>query len=160
MAIWRNTDDADVIKFLKLFTDLDLSEIEKLSKLEGKELNEAKILLANEATAMCHSKEAAENAHQTAIKTFEQLSIGDNLPEYLVKLSEYDAIPLFKLLNICGLCQSGGDAKRLIKGRGVRINNEIVEDEALVLSQDYMRLNSKIKLSAGQKKHIVIVFAD
>jgi tyrosyl-tRNA synthetase len=153
---WRNTEDANVEKFLKLFTDLPLDQITELSKLEGQYINEAKVALADEATKLCHSKEAADLAKATAQKTFEKKSIGDNLPEYYVNLQELeDGYPLCKLLTQSGFAQSKSAARKLIQGRGARINNEVIED--INYNITLKNFNDKfMKLSSGKKNHMII----
>lgn len=154
---WRNTEDGDVERFLKLFTDLPLSEIEMLSKLEGQAINEAKIVLANVATTMCHGRVAADEAHKTAIETFERGSAGADLPVYEVSTAELaEGIPAFKLFSMCGLCESGSAARRLIAGKGAKLNNETVPNEMHLITQSDITSEGYIKLSAGQKKHMLV----
>lgn len=154
---WRNTEDADVGRFLLMFTELPISEIEKLKKLQGQEINEAKVILANEATTLCHGKDAAIAAFETAKKTFEQGGTGDDLPVYTIAASILNAgVPAFKLFADSGLCESGGAARRLIKGRGARVNNNVIDDENLKIDSSYIQ-DGKIKLSFGQKKHLLVV---
>lgn len=153
---WRNTEDNDVTRFLLMFTDLPKSEIDKLSKLQGQEINDAKVILANEATKLCHGEEAAINAHQTAIKTFEQGNAGGDLPIYNISRADLDSgIPAFKLFADSGLCESGGAARRLIKGRGAKINNKVIEDENLKVDSTLLE-DGQLKLSFGQKKHLLV----
>lgn len=141
---WRNTDDRDVGRFLRLFTDLPLDEIARLETLEGAEINEAKKILATEATAMCRGRDAAEAAAETARKTFEEGASGDALPSMAVA----GDIALVDALVGLGLCASKGEARRLIKGGGARVDGEKVEDEALVVS-----VNAPVRVSAGRKHH-------
>lgn len=153
---WRNTDDADVENFLKLFTELPIDEISRLSKLEGKELNQAKIVLANEATTLCHGRDSAVNAEETARKTFEQGLVGGDLPTFDVALSEIEAgVPAYKLFHMVGLCDSLGAAKRLIQGKGGKVNNKQIDDEHMLISSSFIE-DGQIKLSSGQKKHLLI----
>ncbi len=153
---WRNTEDADVVKFLKLFTELPLDEINELSKLTGKEINNAKIILADEATKLCHGIEASINAKSTAQKTFEDNSVGDNLPKFKITLNEInDDLPLFKLLVLSGLCESNGAARKLIQGSGARVNNNVINDINYMIQQNDFHDN-KLKLSAGKKKHVLV----
>jgi tyrosyl-tRNA synthetase len=155
---WRNVEDADVVKFLKLFTELPLDEINELSKLTGKDINNAKIILADEATKLCHGIEASVNAKSTAQKTFEDNSVGDNLPKFKITLNEInDDLPLFKLLVLSGLCESNGAARKLIQGNGARINNNVINDINYMIQQNDFHDN-KLKLSAGKKKHILVQF--
>ncbi|MFK7760573.1 MAG: tyrosine--tRNA ligase [Candidatus Midichloriaceae bacterium] len=153
---WRNTEDADVVKFLKLFTELPINKIDKLSKLTGKEINNAKIILADEATKLCHGIEASINAKSTAQKTFEDNSVGDNLPKFKITLTEINiGLPLFKLLVLSGLCESNGAARKLIQGNGARVNNNVINDINYMIQQNDFHDN-KLKLSAGKKKHLLI----
>src|SRR4051794_9642223 len=126
---WRNTDDRDVGKRLRLFTDLPLDEIERLEKLEGADINQAKIVLANAATAMCRGPEAAHAAAETARKTFEEGSAGADLPTLAVSGS----IALVDALVGLGFCASKGEARRLIAGGGARLDGEKVADEAYTI---------------------------
>ncbi len=152
---WRNTEDGDVQRFLKLFTELPLSEIEQLSKLQGKDINDAKVVLANEATKLCHSEIAAKAAHATALKTFEDGDAGDSLPVFTLKAEEIKAgIPAFKLFHMSGLCESLSAARRLIAGKGARVNNTIINEQDLI--NESLLVNGHIKLSSGQKKHLLV----
>lgn len=157
---WRNTEDADVVKFLKLFTELPMDEIARLEKLKGSEINEAKKILAFETTKMCHGEKAAQDAAETARKAFEEGASADGLPSITVaraKLAE--GIPAFALFKDAGLAASGGEARRLIAGGGARINDEKVEnDQRIVTLQD---LNGdSIKLSAGKKKFALVIISN
>ena len=153
---WRNTEDGDVGLFLKMFTELPLSEISRLEKLQGQEINEAKIILANEATALCHGKEAAESAYNTSVKTFSEGNSDNNLPSFEIKSADlHNGITAYKLFALSGICESGGAAKRLIKGGGGKVNNTPITDENTVISlNDFV--NKQIKISAGKKKHLLI----
>jgi tyrosyl-tRNA synthetase len=141
---WRNTDDRDVGRFLRLFTDLPLDEIARLETLEGAEINEAKKILATEATAMCRGSAAADAAAETARKTFEEGSAGDALPTLAVsgEISVVDA-----LVGL-GFAASKGEARRLIKGGGARIDGEKVSDEAANVT-----VTAQVRVSAGKKHH-------
>jgi tyrosyl-tRNA synthetase len=153
---WRNTDDADVTKFLKLFTEVPLSDIDQLSKLSGREINDAKVLLANEITALCHGKEAAEAAYKTALSTFMDKDMGEDLPAYVIPRVELgEGLPMFKLLANLGVVESGGAARRLIQGGGVRLNNQVVVDEMLIIDSERLLANG-IKVSLGKKNHMII----
>jgi tyrosyl-tRNA synthetase len=153
---WRNTEDADVVRFLKMFTELPLSEIEKLGALKDKEINEAKIILANEATALCHGKEAALEAYETAKKTFEEGSAGGDLPVVEIDNSQVNAgMAVFKLFTLAGLCTSSGEAKRLIQGGGAKLNNQTITDEMQILKRDDFKDNN-LKLSMGKKRHAIV----
>lgn len=154
---WRNTEDRDVGRFLKLFTELPIDEIKKLESLKDAEINEAKIVLANEATRICHGETAAIEAEQTAKKTFEEGSFGDDLPMVEITESELQSgIPAYKALQLSGLAESGGAAKRLIKGGGGRVNDVQFKDENQLVSLDDINNEGIIKLSAGKKKHALI----
>ena len=150
---WRNTTDADVGRFLKLYTELPVDECERLGALAGSEVNAAKIILANEVTTLCHGAEAAAAAEATAREVFEKGGIGDDLPTLTV--SE-DDLPLSIVQAIvrAGLAKSGKDAKRLIAENGARINDEPLNDAGLVLNAD--ALASPVKLSAGKKRHALV----
>ncbi len=153
---WRNTEDPDVGKFLRLFTELDLAEIERLETLEGRELNEAKKILATSATALCHGEAAAGEAAGTAQKTFEQGALGDGLHAIEVAGSELDAgIPAFRLFVRAGLAKSNGEARKLIKGGGGRINGQQITDETRMLTAGDLT-GGVIKLSAGKKRHALV----
>ncbi|MEO5939213.1 MAG: tyrosine--tRNA ligase [Sphingomonas sp.] len=142
---WRNTDDRDVGNRLRIFTDLPLDEIERLEKFEGAEINQAKIALANAATAMCRGPAAAELAAETARKTFEEGSGGDALPTFAVSGS----VGIVDALIGLGFCTSKGEARRLIAGGGARVDGEKVVDETLTID---MRGNP-VRVSAGKKHH-------
>jgi tyrosyl-tRNA synthetase len=148
---WRNTQDADVGKFLRLFTDLPLSEIERLSCFEGSAINDAKIVLANEATKLCHGQEAADAAAETARRTFEEGSAGEDLPAFKV---DGDGISIIDALLSLGLTSSKGEARRLIAGGGARIDGIAVNDENTYITTNF----DPIKISAGKKKHGIISF--
>ncbi len=154
---WRNTEDDDVARFLRIFTDLPDDEIGRLQSLQGSEINEAKKILATEATAMCHGRKAAEEAAETARRTFEEGAAGEALPTLDLDRSELDAgIPLFDLMRRSGLAKSGGEARRLIKGGGGRINDAVAADEMHTVTPDDLGPDDTIKLSAGKKRHALI----
>ncbi|MFZ1416273.1 MAG: tyrosine--tRNA ligase [Defluviicoccus sp.] len=154
---WRNSDDADVGRFLRLFTDLDLEAIARLERLEGQELNEAKIVLANEATRLCHGSEAAAAAAETAHRTFAAGGIGDDLPVFEVGRAELAAgIPAFELFRRAGLAASNSEARRLIKGGGARLNNAPLADETRIITAEDAGPEGFIKLSAGKKRHALV----
>jgi len=153
---WRNTEDGDVARFLKLFTVLPLSEIAKLEALQGAEINEAKKVLAFEATALLHGREAAEHAAETARRTFEQGEAAEGLPTHAIDGAKLEAgLPLFAALAETGLAASGGEGRRLIKGGGARVNDEAVTDEQRKLTPADLR-DGAIKLSAGKKRHVLV----
>ena len=154
---WRNTEDADVIKFLKLFTDLPLSEIDKLQKVRGVEFNEVKKLLATEATSLCHGANAAVEAAETAKQTFEDGGHGKALPKRIISNTELQkGISVFTLFKIAGLANSNGEARRLIKGGGGRINDTKIADETQTVNHDDLDKDGIIKLSAGKKRHVIL----
>jgi tyrosyl-tRNA synthetase len=154
---WRNTHDDDVGRFLRLFTDLPLDEIARLEKLEGAEMNDAKKILANEATALCHSAAEAEAAAETARRTFEEGTIGEDLPSMDIPKAEIDAgIPLYELMRRLELAASNGEARRLIKGGGARLNDDRVGDEKAVVTLADVNTDGVIKLSAGRKRHALV----
>jgi tyrosyl-tRNA synthetase len=149
---WRNTEDADVGRFLKLFTDLPLAEIARLEALEGAEINQAKIVLATEATALAHGRAAAEEAAETARRTFAEGESAEGLPSIGLPAAELAAgLPAFALFVRAGLAASNGEARRLIRGGGARLNDVVIADEAQVISGDAV-----LKLSAGKKQHVLV----
>ena len=153
---WRNTEDGDVARFLRLFTDLALGEIARLAALGGAEVNEAKKVLATAATALAHGQAAAEQASETARTTFEGGGTAQSLPTYAVPGAGLSAgIPLFRLLAECGLVASLGEARRLIRGGGARVNDLTITDEAATIGPADMH-DGAIKLSAGRKQHRLI----
>jgi tyrosyl-tRNA synthetase len=155
---WRNTEDADVGRFLRLFTELSLKEIEKLEKLKDAEINEAKKILATEATKLLHGAHGARQAAETAKKTFEQGGIGADIPTFDVnKIELGKGIAAYELFRLAGLADSGGEAKRLIRGGGARINDKKVDDENDRIDQTSFGKSSEIKLSAGKKKHVLVL---
>ena len=149
---WRNTEDADVVKFLKLFTTLPLAEIAKLAALGGAEINEAKKVLANEATALVHGRATAEAAAETARKTFEEGAAAEGLPSVPVQLP----MGVLQALMAAGLCSSNGDAKRNIAGGAVKVNDAAVSDDKLMLEVAMLNADGAIKLSLGKKKHVLL----
>ena len=153
---WRNVEDADVERFLKIYTDLSPSDIDEISRMKGKDINKAKILLANEATKLCHGESAAVEAESTAKKTFGEGNVGDALPTtYLSKDQLESGIKLISLLVVSGLCASNGAARRLIEGNGCRINNMVQHDGSLVIDSSLFS-DGMMKLSAGKKKHAIV----
>ena len=151
---WRNTDDRDVIRFLKMFTDLTLK---KIDEIKNKNINELKILLANEATAMLHGKPAAKKAGLTAKKTFESGSIGEDLPTIKINRREIEnGINIIELVIKSNLLTSKSEVRRTMKNRGIKVNNEIIEDQNLqILLNDFKNQNF-LKLSLGKKKHVIV----
>jgi tyrosyl-tRNA synthetase len=155
---WRNTTDADVGRFLKLYTELPVEECDRLGALAGSEINEAKIVLANAVTALCHGAEAATAAEATAREVFEKGGIGDDLPTLDLSRDEIgDGISVVQLIVRSGLAKSGKEAKRLIAEQGARIDDALLTDAGLML--DAAALSSPVKLSAGKKRHALVQMA-
>ncbi|MBY0432139.1 MAG: tyrosine--tRNA ligase, partial [Rhodospirillales bacterium] len=153
---WRNTEDADVGRFLRLFTELPLAEIERLEGLEGTGINEAKKVLAHEATRLCHGEDAALAAAETARKTFEEGAVGESLPSIEVAQAELEqGIAAFELFHRTGLASSKGEARRLVKGGGAKVNDAAVETELHVVRTGDIK-DGLIKLSAGRKRHALV----
>jgi len=154
---WRNTEDADVGRFLKLFTDLPLDEITRLEALEGAEINEAKKILANAASRMLHGADAADDAAKTAEQTFEAGTTAEGLPTTEVPRAELEGgIALFALLARAGLAGSNSEARRLIKGGGARVNDIAVQEETVEVDASAINDDGVVKLSAGKKRHALI----
>ncbi|KQV27765.1 tyrosine--tRNA ligase [Rhizobium sp. Root1203] len=154
---WRNTEDADVSRFLKLYTTLPMTEIARLSALAGSELNEVKKILATEVTAILHGRPAAELAAETARKTFEEGGVAENLPSIEVPAAELDAgIGLLSLIVRAGLAASNGEARRHVQGGAVRVNDHAVSDERKLIGSGEVTSDGVIKLSLGKKKHILV----
>ena len=155
---WRNTADADVGRFLALFTELPMDEVNRLAALEGQEINEAKKMLANEATTLLHGADAAAKAEETAKKAFEDRSLGADLPTIEVSKSDLEAgIAVSDLYITAGLGNSKGEVRRLIKGGGAKLNDEKITDGEMRVSLDQLNDQGSIKLSAGKKRHILVV---
>ena len=153
---WRNTEDADVGRFLRLFTDLPLDEIDRLAALGGAEINEAKKVLATAATGLAHGQAAADAAADTARSTFEAGTVADTLPTHEVPAAELSrGMPVYRLLAESGLSSSLGEARRLIRGGGARVNDAAVTDEAALVTAADLR-GGGLKLSAGRKQHRLI----
>jgi len=156
---WRNTEDGDVARFLKLFTLLSLDEIARLEALRGAEINEAKKILAYETTAILHGVAAATEAAETARRTFEEGEAAEGLPRHAIDAVALAAgLPLFAVLAETGLAASSGEGRRLIKGGGARVNDEVVTDEQRRLTDADLR-DSVIKLSAGKKRHVLLTIS-
>jgi tyrosyl-tRNA synthetase len=154
---WRNTEDADVVRFLKLFTILPMSEIDKLAQLKGAEINEAKKALADAATTLLHGAEAAQQAADTARRTFEEGTIAENLPTVEIPHSELEAgIGVLASFVKAGLVASNGEARRQIKGGGLRVNDVAVTDEKMLLKLSDLTPEGVIKLSFGRKRHVLL----
>jgi len=155
--VWRNTEDADVGKFLKLFTELPLEECDRLAALPGAQINEAKKVLADEATTLLHGRQAAESARAAADKAFEQGVLSQDLPTLEVDRATLEAgIPVANIVVDAGLAASRSDARRLALGGGLRVNNELVSDGARVLTPADLTADGVIKLAAGKKKIVLI----
>ena len=153
---WRNTEDADVGRFLKLFTEMPLDEIARLSALQGAEINEAKKILAFEVTRLAHGEQAALDAAETARKTFEEGALADSLPTVTVPEADLVAgIPAFALFVRAGLVASNGEARRLIQQGGGKVNDAQLKDPAAAIGTDALK-DGVIKLTAGKKRHILV----
>ena len=153
---WRNTDDRDVVKFLKFFTDLEIAEI---NKVKEKDINELKTLLANEATTMLHGQKAAKESEQAAREAFSGNSLGSNSPS--IKISNKDIekkLGIIDLVILSKLENSKSEIRRLIKGNAIKINDEIISDEKLIINHDLFK-NDYLKLSVGKKRHLKIVIS-
>ena len=151
---WRNTDDRDVLKFIKMFTDLKL---EKIDEIKNQDVNRLKILLANEATTMLHGKEAASKAEKTAKNTFEKGAIGDDLPFLKIKKEELEnGINVIDIVVNSKLLSSKSEVRRAIKNKGIKINNQTVENEQLNISLKDFENENFLKLSHGKKNHVIL----
>jgi len=154
---WRNTEDADVGRFLRLFTEMPLMEIERLERLADAEINEAKKVLATEATALAHGRDVAEAAAETARAVFETGAAGEALPQVAVPRAALEqGVPAFELFARAGLAASNGEARRLIKGGGARVNDSVVAGETQAVSLADLDAQGRIKLSAGRKRHALV----
>ncbi len=154
---WRNCDDADVAKLLKLFTELPLAEIGRLAALKDQEINEAKKVLATEATALLHGRAAADNAAQTARTTFEEGGLAETLPTVEIPAGELDAgLGVLTAFVRSGLVASTSEARRQIKGGGLRVNDSAVSDEKMTLTRQNLTPQGVIKLSLGRKRHVLL----
>jgi len=151
---WRNTDDRDVLKFIKMFTDINLDKIEKI---KNKNINDLKILLANEATSMLHGNKAAHKAEETAKKTFGKGSVGDDLPLITIKKEKIkNGINIIDLVITSNLLTSKSEVRRTIKNKGIKINNNPVEDDKFNISLENFNEENILKLSHGKKNHVII----
>jgi len=154
---WRNGEDADISRFLKLFTTMPLDEIQKMEALEGAELNEAKKILATQATALVHGRSQAEQAAETARKTFEEGLAAATLPSLEIASADLsEGLGLLTLLVDAGFAKSNGEARRHIKGGGIKINDRQVTDEMLKVTADHLDNEGVIKLSMGKKRHLLL----
>jgi tyrosyl-tRNA synthetase len=155
---WRNTEDADVARFLALFTELPMDEVNRLSALEGAEINEAKIILANETTTLCHGAEAAAAAMQTAQQTFAGSGVSEGLPQETIDAGEVESLGMIAALVKVGFAKSNGEARRLIRGGGARLNDTAVTDEDFQLGAGDF-IDGRAKISAGKKRHALLVIS-
>jgi len=152
---WRNTDDKDVINFLKLFTDLEIEKIDNLKN--NQDINELKILLANEATTMLHGSKSAKDSEATAKKTFKDRSVGKNLPKIKIKKNQINnGINILDLVLLTKLGNSKGEVRRMIKNNGLKINNETISDENKIFYEDSFNQNNGMKVSHGKKQHVIV----
>jgi len=150
---WRNTDDRDVVKFLKFFTDL---EINKIDEIKNDNINNLKILLANKVTTMLHGEKAAQNSEQAAREAFSGKSLGSNLPSIKIKMADLEKqINIIDLVILSKLENSKSEIKRLIKGNAVKLNNEIILNEKLIIKKELFNENY-LKLSIGKKRHLKV----
>jgi len=153
---WRNTSDNDVVNFLKLFTDLDINKINNLES-NNQNINKLKILLANEATAMLHGVKASNEAEITAQQTFNEKSIGKNLPVVKIKKNiVMNGINVLDLTIQTKLSNSKSEVRRMIKNNGLKINNEIINDEKKIINQKNFDKNNNLKISHGKKQHVIV----
>ena len=152
---WRNTNDKDVVNFLKLFTDLSIEKIENLKN--NHDINELKILLANETTTLLHGSKAAKDSESTAQKTFEEKSIGKNLP--IIKINKNlisNGINILDIVLLSKLASSKGEVRRMIKNNGLKINNDLVTDESKIINQNNFNNENNMKVSHGKKQHVIL----
>jgi tyrosyl-tRNA synthetase len=155
--MWRNTEDADVAKFLRLFTELPLSEVDRLAALGGAEINEAKKVLANEATTMLHGADAAATAAEAARVAFEEGRLSDDLPTYEMPRRAFDAgVALAAVAHEAGLASSRSEARRLAQGGGLRVNDAAVTDGQRTLTAADLNADGVVKLAAGRKKIVLV----
>jgi tyrosyl-tRNA synthetase len=154
---WRNTEDGDVARFLKLFTVLPLDEVGRLAALKGQEINEAKKVLATEATALVHGRAAADEAAETARRTFEEGALAETLPTVEVPRADLDAgLGVLTAFVRAGLVKSTGEARRQVKGGGLKVNDAAVSDERMTLTPRELSPEGVIKLSLGRKQHVLL----
>jgi tyrosyl-tRNA synthetase len=154
---WRNTDDGDVVRFLKLFTVLPLDEIGRLAALKDQDINEAKKVLATEATAMVHGRAAAATAAETARRTFEEGALAETLPTIDIPRAELEAgLSVPAAFVKAGLVSSNSEARRQIKGSGIKVNDITVRDEQMAITPSLLTPEGVIKLSLGKKRHVLL----
>ena len=156
---WRNTEDADVPRFLRLFTELPMDEVKRLEALEGAEINDAKIILANEVTKLCHGEDAASQAAETARQTFAAGKMADGLPQIELSQDEVAGLSILDAFIKTDLASSKGEVRRLIKGGGARLNNVAITSDEAVLSLDDFADEGRCQLSSGKKRHALIVLS-
>ncbi len=149
---WRNVDDRDVLKFLKIFTDLSIN---KIDEIKDKDINQLKIILANETTSMLHGEKEAKASAETAKKTFSENSLGSELPSVLINKKKLEKLDIIDLVILSKLETSKSEIKRLIKGNGIKINNQLITDEKLIITKELFKDNY-IKLSLGKKRHVKV----
>ena len=153
---WRNTEDADVERFLRLFTELPMDEVSRLGALQGAEINDAKIILANHATSLCHGEAAAHTAEATAQTTLGDKGMSDGLPQVEIGQDDANGLSMIAALTLVGFAKSNGEARRLIRGGGARLNDQAITDEEAGLKPaDFV--DGKAKISAGKKRHALII---
>ena len=153
---WRNTEDDDVERFLGFFTELPMDEVRRLGALQGEEINHAKIILANHATSLCHGEAAAHAAESTAQATFGDKGMSDGLPQFEIGQDDANGLSMIAALNLVGFAKSNGEARRLIRGGGARLNGQAITDEEAGLKlADFV--DGKAKISAGKKRHALII---
>ena len=155
---WRNTEDSDVARFLGLFTELPMDEVRKLGALEGAEINQAKIILADETTRLCHGIDAAKKAKATAQTTFADKGMSDGLHQVTINSADAASLSIIAALNMVGFAKSNGEARRLIRGGGAKLNDNAITDEDAMISLDDFQ-DAKLKISAGKKRHALIILS-
>jgi tyrosyl-tRNA synthetase len=155
---WRNSEDADVARFLALFTELPMDEVKRLGNLEGAEINEAKIVLADEATTLCHGADAARGARETAQQTFSGAGVSEGLPQEQLSRDEAAGMGMIAALVKVGFAKSNGEARRLIRGGGARLNDVAITDEDHGLAESDF-VDGRAKISAGKKRHALLVIS-
>src|SRR5262249_23011883 len=149
---WRNTDDGDVVRFLKMFTTVPLAEIDRLAALTGQEINEAKKMLATEATALVHAREAAQRAAETARTTFEEGALAETLPTTEISASEFKGMGVLKAFVATSLAPTISEARRGVRGGALKVNDERVTDDRMTLTEQHL-IEGVTKLSFGRKRH-------
>lgn len=154
---WRNCEDADIVRFAKLYSELTEEELNKFESLAAEDINSAKKQLAYELTKLCHSEQAAKSALETAVKIFEEGQIDENLPTVVLEQEVLQAgISAYELFQEAGLASSKSEARKLIRGKGAKINDRLIEDENMIINTTFLLDKNVIKLSAGKKRHILV----